>query len=717
MGVDLSSLNPEQRAAVCATEGPVLVQAGAGSGKTRVLTHRIAYLIDSQKARPAEILAITFTNRAAKEMKTRLEELLGSETKSWVMTFHSACGRILRREAQTVGLSPNYTIYDADDSLRLIREVLKALSIDRKYLPETRARAEISSAKNRLLTPAKLEASLGGDDGGLIRRIWKEYDRRLRAANALDFDDMLYLTVRVLEKDPEALHYWQGRFKYILVDEYQDTNTAQARVLKLLGEIHGNVFAVGDPLQAIFGFRDADVRNILEFERNFPSAQIFALEQNYRSTNRILKVANCVIANNLEQGPKRLKLWSNLGEGQVVQVLKVKDERAEASFVVRDVSRLLDLGASLSEIAILYRINAQSRPFEEVLMTYGIPYRLVGGPRFYERAEVKDAIAYLRAINNPADNIAIVRASQMPKRGLGLASLEKIAIFSRQEYIPLGMALARAEEAGVSGKSLLGAQKLYKMFTRLAKLKDEPIGSLLEATLKDSGYIAALEAEGTFEARGRLENLEELVQSAYEYDRRSEGAGGLSDFLQEIALYSDQDKLIEGEGALTLMTIHNAKGLEYPSIYLVGLEEGIFPHSLAIRNGEIEEERRLFYVAITRAKENLTITYADSRFLFGEVRRELPSRFLSEMQTTKSERVSSSEAASSPPLSRTFSKKTKPAKQTLASVSVGDSVRHLKFGEGIVVSVHPDKSATIMFVNGGKRRLMLQYAPLEKIND
>ena len=708
MSLDLSILNPEQREAVCATEGPVLVQAGAGSGKTRVLTHRIAYIIDSGLCAPHEILAITFTNRAANEMRERLETLLGGPVSCWVMTFHAACGRILRREASLVGLRPNYTIYDADDALRLVREVLKAQGVDREKLPERRVYNEISAAKNRLEGPEALEKRWPDEDGHTMARAYREYDRRLRAQNAVDFDDMLKLTVEALKHSGEARKYWQDRFKYVLVDEYQDTNTAQARLLELLSG-HGNVFAVGDICQAIYSFRQADIKNILEFEQHFKGTRLFSLEQNYRSVNRILRVANSLIGQNTEQGAKRLELWSDLGEGLPVQVLKFHDEREEAGFVVRDVSRQVEEGGSLQEIAVLYRTNAQSRPLEEALMSYGIPYRLLGGPKFYERAEIKDALAYLRAIDNPADSVSISRASQTPRRGLGLTSLQKITHLAQDEQIPFGRALARADEVGVSGKALKGAQKLCGMFSRLAREKEDPVAQLLSAVLQDSGYIAHLEAEATPEARGRRENLEELIATAREYDSRSGDAGGLSDFLQEIALYSEQDTLIDPDNSVTLMTIHIAKGLEYKSVYLVGLEEGLFPHSLSIRDGEIEEERRLFYVAITRAKEALVITCAQERFLFGEYRRALPSRFLSEMQGR-----SVTQAPYVTPPSKSGGIRA-PKERPPLDIEVGDNVQHAKFGEGVVIDINVDETVTVLFRSVGQKRLMLKYAPLKKI--
>jgi DNA helicase-2/ATP-dependent DNA helicase PcrA len=718
VAVDLSHLNPAQREAVEATEGPVLVLAGAGSGKTRVLTHRIAHIIDQGLAKPGEILAITFTNRASAEMKERLTDLLGYEPYTWVMTFHAACGRILRKEAERIGFRPNFTIYDQDDAVRMVRNVMKELGFDTEKTSPKHVHSEISAAKNRLQGPAALGHLMGDTlEGQLHARVYALYQERLAGANAVDFDDMLMLAVAVLEKYPDAKSYWQERFKYVLVDEYQDTNIAQAQLLKLLGEKHTNVFTVGDANQSIYAFRMADIRNIIEFDRAFPNARVITLEQNYRSVNSILRVANNVILNNREQGPKTVSLWSDLGEGEAVRVLRVGDEREEARYVIQDLQSFLDEGNNYSEAAVLYRTNAQSRAIEQAFQENGIPYRIVGGPRFYDRAEVKDAMAYMKSLDNLADQVSITRATQTPKRGLGLASLDKLARFAREQKIPFGIALARADEAGVGGKAKASAEKFYGMMGRLAQEKEGAVARLMEKVLSDSGYIAALEAEGTHEARGRLENLEELIGVARQFDAQG---GSLSDFLQEVALWSEQDKLIEENNAVTMMTLHNAKGLEFGAVYLVGLEEGLLPHNLSIKEGDVEEERRLFYVGITRAKERLSVTYAAQRFLFGEVRHALPSRFLPEMQGLVATPYSTPDVDDlldhQAPSYGSGTPRIKPARKRQGpALSSGDAVRHPKFGEGIVVSLNGDDTVTIVFRHGGERRLMLEYAPLTKI--
>src|SRR2546421_1746632 len=626
----LADLNPAQREAVLATEGPLLVIAGAGSGKTRVLTYRVAHLINAVGAQPNEILAITFTNKAAGEMRERLHRLLGRSGQGlWILTFHAACGRILRREAQRLGYRSNFTIYDQADQIRLVKQCLEELERDPKRFTPRGIHNQISHAKNRLVSPDEYANQVQSFYDQTVAETYELYQRRLHASNAMDFDDLLMLTVEVLERFPEALARWRKAFRYILVDEYQDTNHAQYRLLQLLAEKHRNVCAVGDPDQSIYAFRGADIRNILEFERDFGETRTIALEQNYRSTNTILQSANAVIAHNRERKPKTL--WSELGEGEPVRVLEVEDEHAEARFVAAEIAALVEEGFNGSEVAVFYRTNAQSRVLEDVLVRQGVAYQVIGGPRFYERAEIKDVIAYLQAIDNPYDAVSLQRIANRPRRGIGDSSLARLQTWADAQGRSLWEALEFAEEAGVGAAPLRAVQQFRTLMQSLQSGALElPVSELLERTLERSGYLEALEAERTIEALRRLENLQELVGVAREYQETAEEPS-LSHFLQEISLFSDQDSIRGEESLVTLMTLHNAKGLEFRAVYLIGMEEGIFPHSRSIEEQGIEEERRLAYVGMTRAMEKLTLLHASSRSLYGGRNYNLPSRFLDEL--------------------------------------------------------------------------------------
>src|SRR5919202_1514966 len=605
----LVDLNPAQREAVLTTEGPLLVIAGAGSGKTRVLTYRVAHLLAAHGVKPNEILAITFTNKAAGEMRERIEHTVGPMVRAiWILTFHSACGRILRREAERLGYRSNFTIYDQADQVRLTKQCLEELERDPKRFAPRGIHAQISNAKNQVVGPDEYRSRVASFYDQTVADVYDLYQRRLFASNAVDFDDLLMLTVTVLERFPEARERWQKAFRYILVDEYQDTNHAQYRLLQLLGGEHGNVCAVGDPDQSIYAFRGADIRNILEFERDFGEVRQVALEQNYRSTNRILRAANAVIAHNRERKPKNL--FSDLGEGDPVRVIEVEDEHAEGRFVAAEIAGLHDEGFAGAEIAVFYRTNAQSRVLEDVLVRQGIDYRVIGGPRFYDRAEIKDAMAYLQAIDNPFDAVSLVRIANRPRRGIGDASLARLRAFADAQGVSLWEALGRADEAGLGGAPLKAVQKFHTLLESLmAGALVRPVPELLEVVLERSGYVEALEAERTVEAQGRIENLQELVGVAREYEETADEPS-LSEFLQQISLYSDQDA-IRGESSLvTLLTLHNAKGLEFRAVFMIGMEEGIFPHSRSIEEQGIEEERRLCYVGMTRAKERLVLTHA-----------------------------------------------------------------------------------------------------------
>src|SRR5437899_1694155 len=612
----LADLNPAQREAVLATEGPLLVIAGAGSGKTRVLTYRVAHLINAVGAKPNEILAITFTNKAAGEMKERLQRLLGRSGQGlWILTFHAACGRILRREAQRLGYRSNFTIYDQADQIRLVKQCLEELERDPKRFTPRGIHNQISHAKNRLVSPDEYANQVQSFYDQTVADVYQLYQRRLFGSNAVDFDDLLMLTVDVLERFPDARKRWQKAFRYVLVDEYQDTNHAQYRLLQILAEKHRNVCAVGDPDQSIYAFRGADIRNILEFERDFGETKTIPLEQNYRSTTNILEGANHVIAHNAERKPKNL--WSELGEGEPVRVLEVEDEHSEARFVAAQIAQLVDEGYSGDEVAVFYRTNAQSRVLEDVLVRQQIAYQVIGGPRFYERAEIKDIVAYLQVIDNPADAVSLERISNRPRRGLGAASLGRLQSWADMYSATLVEALGNAEAAGLGAAQARAASGLHTLLLSLQALSQElTVPELVERVLERSGYQEALEAERTIEAQGRLENLQELVGVAREYHAEA-AEPNLSHFLQEISLYSDQDALREQESLVTLMTLHNAKGLEFRAVFMIGIEEGIFPHARSIEEQGVEEERRLCYVGMTRARERLVLPHASARPLRG----------------------------------------------------------------------------------------------------
>jgi DNA helicase-2/ATP-dependent DNA helicase PcrA len=706
----LADLNPAQREAVLTTEGPVLVVAGAGSGKTRVLTHRVAHLISACGAKPNEILAITFTNKAAGEMRERLEDLLGPVVNAvWILTFHSACGRILRREAQRLGYRSNFTIYDQADQVRLVKQCLEELERDPKRFTPRGIHAQISNAKNQLVSAAEYRERVSSFYDQTVADVYELYQRRLFASNAVDFDDLLMLTVDVLERFPEARERWENAFRYILVDEYQDTNHAQYRLLQLLSKKDMNVFAVGDPDQSIYAFRGADIRNILEFERDFAGTRVIPLEQNYRSTNHILDAANHVIRHNRER--KEKNLWSDLGDGLPVGVVEVEDEHAEARFVAAEIAALVEEGFNGDEIGVFYRTNAQSRVLEDVLVRQGVAYQVIGGPRFYERAEIKDVIAYLQVIDNPYDAVSLQRIANRPRRGIGDSSLARLQTYADAQGISLWEATEFAEEAGVGAAPRRAVESFRNTIQSLqAGALELPVSELVERVLERTGYLAALEAERTVEAQGRIENLQELVGVAREW-QESSAEPSLSGFLQEISLYSDQDA-IRGEGSLvTLMTLHNAKGLEFRAVFLIGMEEGVFPHARSIEEQGIEEERRLAYVGMTRAKERLVLTHAASRSLWGSRAYNLPSRFLDELPAEGVERERLQPASWA---GYGHPRQVAP-RERVPELATGDNVRHSTLGEGIVTRIEPGGVVTVQFVESGERRLMLEYAPLEKL--
>jgi ATP-dependent DNA helicase UvrD/PcrA len=713
----LADLNPAQREAVLTTEGPLLVIAGAGSGKTRVLTHRVAHLLATQGVKPNEILAITFTNKAAGEMKERVERTVGTVARAiWIMTFHAACGRILRREAERLGYRSSFTIYDQADQVRLVKACLEELERDPKRFVPRGIHAQISNAKNQLIGPADYASRVASFYDQTVADVYELYQRRLFASNAVDFDDMLMLTVDVLQRFPEAREKWARSFRYVLVDEYQDTNHAQYVLLKLLAQEHQNLMVVGDPDQSIYSFRSADIRNILEFEKDFPDTKVIPLEQNYRSTNTILTAANEVISHNRER--KEKNLWSDLGEGELVHVVETEDEHGEARFVAAEIARCVEEGYSGREIAVVYRTNAQSRVLEDVLVRQGVGYQVIGGPRFYERAEIKDAIAYLQVVDNPYDLVSLLRIANRPRRGIGDTSLTRLQAYAAGLDLSLWEAMGRAEEAGL-GVAAVRAVTAFRNVLQsvMATATDATVADVLEAVLERTGYLESLEAERTIEARGRIENLEELVGVAREYDSSGAQERSLSGFLQEISLYSDQDAIRDDPddgGLVTLMTLHTAKGLEFRAVFMIGMEEGIFPHSRSIEENTLEEERRLCYVGMTRAQERLTLTHAMRRNLYGRYDANLPSRFLDELPNLGVERERLRPASWSGYGRQAVQREFAPREQ-FPELSTGDTVRHETLGTGIVTRIEAGGVVTVRFEDGNERRLMLEYAPLERL--
>jgi DNA helicase II / ATP-dependent DNA helicase PcrA len=707
----LADLNEAQREAVLATEGPLLVVAGAGSGKTRVLTYRVAHLIRACGVKPNEILAITFTNKAAGEMRERLELMLGQTARAiWILTFHAACGRMLRREAERLGYRSSFTIYDDQDQVRLVKACLEELGKDPKRFSPRGIHAQISRAKNELVSPEEYAARVASFWDQTVAEAYDLYQRRLHASNAVDFDDLLMLTVQVFERFPEALERWRKTFRYVVVDEYQDTNHAQYRLLQLLGGEHGNVCAVGDPDQSIYAFRGADIRNIMEFERDFPGTRVIALEQNYRSTNSILRAANSLIEQNRERKPKRL--FSELGEGDAVRVIEVEDEHAEARFVAAEIAALIGGGLSASEVAVFYRTNAQSRVLEDVLVRQDVPYQVIGGPRFYERAEIRDATAYLSVLANSQDATSLLRIANRPRRGIGDTSIQRLVAHAESTGRTLLQAMADPEAAGVTAASCRAIRAFHATMESLQALSQElPLDELLERVLEKTGTLDALEAERTIEARGRIENLQELVGVAREH-RLANPDATLADFLQEISLVSDQDTIRDERGLVTLMTLHNAKGLEFRAVFMIGMEEGIFPHARSIEEQGVEEERRLCYVGMTRAMERLTLTHTLARSLFGRREYNLASRFLDELpgEVERDRLRPSSWSGYGSPAAAAI--EPRPG----IALSTGDSVRHGSLGEGVVTGIEPGGVVTVRFAaDGTERRLMVDYAPLEKI--
>ncbi len=738
------SLNGPQREAVHHTEGPLLILAGAGSGKTRVLTHRIAYLIEEKGINPWNILAITFTNKAAGEMRERVDQIVGFGAESiWVSTFHSTCVRILRRHIDRLGYDTNFTIYDTDDQKTLMKDVCKRLQIDTKVYRERNLLAAISAAKNELITPEEYRLQAEGDFGRQkIASVYEEYEKQMRANNALDFDDLLLKAVQLFQTQPEVLDYYQERFRYIMIDEYQDTNTVQFQLVSLLAAKYRNLCVVGDDDQSIYKFRGANIRNILNFEQVFEDARVIKLEQNYRSTSTILDAANAVIRNN--RGRKEKTLWTDNGQGEKITFRQFDTAYDEAEYIVGDIKENIENGrCNYNDNAVLYRTNAQSRLLEEKLVAANIPYKIVGGINFYARREIKDLLAYLKTIDNARDDLAVRRIINVPKRGIGLTSVNRLQEYALARDISFYEALLGADLIPGIGRGLARLESFAALMEHFRTRADEiSISQLLDEILETTGYIEELKTEGEIEAEARIENIDELKNKIAAYEEACQEQGerpSLSGFLEEVALVADVDSLDENSDYVVLMTLHSAKGLEFPQVYLAGMEDGLFPSYMTITADdpeEIEEERRLCYVGITRAKEHLTLTCAKRRMVRGETQYNKMSRFLKEIPMElletgiKFEKEEREEEKPQPwqQARQSFRSKPftapKPVQQFKVAggkgpgYDVGDRVRHVKFGEGIVTSIVEggrDYEVTVEFDTAGTKKMFAVFAKLQKI--
>jgi DNA helicase-2/ATP-dependent DNA helicase PcrA len=760
----LEGLNDIQTEAVLHTEGPVLIVAGAGSGKTRALTHRIAYLIRDQGVSPFEVLAITFTNKAAREMAERVESMLGEAVARgmWILTFHAACARVLRREHTHLGVPSGFTIYDDGDTERLIAGILKDLDLDPKRYPPKAMANGISSAKDRVIGPDDFAGMASNFYEETVAKVYQAYERRKREAGALDFDDLITETVRLFREHPEVLEHYQERFPYLMVDEYQDTNRAQYELVNLLAAKHRNVCVVGDADQGVYSWRGATIQNMLDFERDYPDATVFLMEQNYRSTQNILEAANALIEHNQQRKPKAL--WTESGSGELIVRFRADDEHEEAFFVVDEIERLRETeGYRLSDVAVFYRTNAQSRVLEDVLMRVGTSYRVFGGVRFYQRKEVKDVLAYLRLLINPQDVISFRRVVNTPKRGIGDATVAAVESFADTEGIDVLEACRRVDEIAVLQTRAKGAVAGFNaVMAAIRHHLDDGVGPtrMVEFAALESGYLAELEEERTVEAQGRIENIQELGGVAAELMTREPDAG-LEQFLEQVSLVGEQDEYEEDDSSVTLMTLHIAKGLEFPVVFIVGMEDGIFPHFRSMTDAAaLEEERRLAYVGITRAKQRLYLTHAWSRTLYGQTQYNPPSRFLGEMPEHLFDMRESEGSPTGyggrytggrygggggsgaggypgagrgggreiggrrehddddrPPADWTPPPPRGVSKREVPVIAAGDTVVHERWGEGVVVAVSgggDGAEATISFPEVGEKRVLLAYAPLSK---
>lgn len=710
----LQDLNSQQRKAVTHPAGPLLVLAGAGSGKTRVLTYRIAYLIKNQAVNPRNIIAITFTNKAAQEMKERLQQLLPSVNDILVSTFHSACVRFLRFDIDKLGYNRNFIIFDTQDSQALIKECLQALNIDEKKFAPAAVLNYISRAKDRLLEPSKCLDNAKDIREKTMATLYELYQRRLKEHNALDFDDIIVKTVQLFKEFPAVLSYYQKRFLHILVDEYQDTNLAQYELVRMMAAKHRNLCVVGDDDQSIYAFRGADIRNILEFEQDFPDATVIRLEQNYRSTKTILNAANDVIDNNFARKKKRL--WTDNGEGEKINLVTLEDDGQEAYFIAQEINnRIFRDNLNYKDFAVLYRTNAQSRVLEEVMVRMRLPYKIIGGLRFYQRKEIKDILAYLRVIANPSDDVSLLRIINVPKRGIGTTTVDRLKAAAEERNQSIFDIIMDGKGLSISSGTLNKLQAFLLMMQDFRDVVDTmSVSELINYVLEQTGYMDKLISENTNEALSRAENLREMIGAAMDFEQKMPD-GTLEDFLTELALVSDVDDLDEDSDAVVLMTLHNAKGLEFPIVFMAGMDEGIFPHSRSLLDeDQLEEERRLCYVGMTRAKKKLYMTRAWQRSLYGNTSYYAASRFLNEIsdeyiiETSYGIADNAAVCRSEPEVS----------KKSVANISPGDRVRHLKWGEGIVLDIEgidEDAQISINFPSVGEKCLILKYAPIVKI--
>ena len=740
------SLNEQQKLGVFTTEGPVLILDGAGSGKTRVLTHRVAYLIEEKGVAPYHIMAITFTNKAAGEMRERIDSMIGMGSESiWVSTFHSSCVRILRRFADRLGYANSFTIYDTDDSKTLMKDICKRLEIDTKIYKEKTFLNVISSAKNELISPEEFAQNAVGDFNKTRQaQVYREYQARLKANNAMDFDDLIMKTVELLKFDTEVRSFYQEKFHYIMVDEYQDTNTAQFELVRLLASGRENLCVVGDDDQSIYKFRGANIYNILNFEKHYPNATVIKLEQNYRSTANILNAANGVIANN--QGRKEKRLWTEAGDGEKIYFQQFESAYEEADFIARDIAARVRRGEyQYGDCAILYRTNGQSRMLEEKLIMSGIPYKIVGGVNFYARREVKDLLSYMKVVDNAQDDLAVQRIINVPKRGIGATSIGKASDYAYHMGWNLFEALEKADEIPTLGRAAGKIAPFVALIHRFRSVcANQGVSALLQEIIDETGYVEELQLEGTDEAKARIENIDELITKVVSYEQEAEEPS-LSGFLEEVALVADIDSLADDGSYVVLMTLHSAKGLEFPNVYLSGMEDGLFPSYMSITadnsEEEIEEERRLCYVGITRAKQHLSITGARMRMMRGETQFHGISRFVKEIpqeliQGNTWEPKPRDEFLGERPISNRQKmqkmKKTPLAAQTYQAAKdfgtkiqknsldygEGDRVKHIKFGEGTVVQINDggrDFEVTVEFDGAGRKKMFASFAKLQKV--
>ncbi|MCR3922105.1 MAG: DNA helicase PcrA [Firmicutes bacterium] len=701
-----TELNDVQRQAVECVEGPLLILAGAGSGKTRVITHRIAYIIEQKLARPWEILALTFTNKAAEEMRTRITQLVGTTSGMWASTFHAAAVRILRENAELLGLTSSFVIYDATDQLTLVRNIMKDINLDDSRFKPRGMLSAIGRAKNEMINEHSYEEEAADFYTRTVARIYKSYQERLRLHNALDFDDLLLYVVKLFREQPTVLARYQERFRYILVDEYQDTNRVQYEIVLLLAGEHHNLCVVGDDDQSIYQFRGADVRNILDFERDWPEATVVKLEENYRSSGNILEAAYHVVRNNV--GRKEKKLWTSKDAGEPVVVLATDDEHKEARFIAGEIRALV---SQYEQFAVLYRTNAQSRALEDALVRDNIAYQMVGGLRFWERKEVKDILAYLRVLDNPADDISLLRIINVPRRGIGASTIGRLRAFALEKGCTISEILPNVKDVGLSTGPLKKVREFTTIMENLTKMREDlGIDELTEQVIVKSGYLDELRVEGTDQAHSREENLREFITVAQEFMKNSEEKT-LTAFLTQLALITDLDALSDEDAPrVVLMTMHAAKGLEFPVVFMAGMEENLFPHQRSFETADgVEEERRLCYVGITRAEQRLYLTHARRRNIFGMAMQNLPSRFLSEIPSTVLEQTEEA------PQREIFS----PAPGEAGNLVVGDRVEHGKWGIGDVKSVDTlsdgDIVLTIHFPSLGLKKVIARYAPLRKL--